>query len=155
MTGATVQDFQVDISRRVLRESFEEIFHQFGLKITDFADLHTILVDQLRAAAQINGCNGQGLVHRQHEISRAIDSNLISESLCEGLSENDAAILDGMMLIDIEVSLRPKAKVERSVLCEKLQHVIEEVDAGEDFVLPFPFDDKMGGDLRLLCFAVD
>jgi hypothetical protein len=40
-----------------------------------------------------------------------------------------------VVLIDIEIAIAPEAKIKRAMAREQLKHVIEEADAGEDFVL--------------------
>ena len=48
------------------------------------------------------------------------------------LAQRDAEILDGVMLIDVEVAGGAHRQIEPAVAREQLQHVIQEADPGAD-----------------------
>ena len=48
------------------------------------------------------------------------------------LAQHDADILDGVVLIHIQIAVGFQLQIEAAVLGEQLQHVIEEADAGRD-----------------------
>ena len=110
------------------------------LEIAHQADFHPVLVYQRRTAAQIYGDHGQRLIHRHYEVSRAIDAFAVAQRLGEQLADYDAYIFNGVVLVDIEIAFGLEREIEAAMLCEQLQHVIEEADPGRDFVLAFAFD---------------
>ena len=55
---------------------------------------------------------------------------LAAQRFVERLSQHDADIFDGVMLIDIEVALGFELQIEAAVMGEEFQHVIEETDSG-------------------------
>ena len=132
MARAAVQHLDVDVGARADREALEEVVHQLGLQIADRAARFTFEIDDgVRPAAEIDGRDGQRLVHRHHEVAGAVDAALRSPSACEHrLAERDAEVLDGVVLIDVEIAGRLQRQVEAAVPREQLQHVIEEADAG-------------------------
>ena len=55
-----------------------------------------------------------------------------------GFAQRDAQVLDGVVLIHVEVALGNDVEVHRSVPRDELQHVIEETNAGGHAGLPRP-----------------
>ena len=64
------------------------------------------LHDAVRPTAEIDGCGGEGFVHRHQEISGAQNPALVAERLDDGFAEGDASVFDGVVLVDVEVALR-------------------------------------------------
>jgi hypothetical protein len=60
-----------------------------------------------------------------------------------------------VVLIDVEIALRRKFEVEGAMLREKLQHVIEEADAGGDLIAAPAFDAQFAADLRFFGIALE
>ena len=52
----------------------------------------------------------------------------------EALPQDDPHVFDRVVLIDVEISVGFEVEVEAAVLREKLEHVVEETNAGRDFV---------------------
>ena len=103
---------------------------ELGLQITyaprgDFQTHHRV-----GPAAEVDGGDGKRLVHRHHEVAGAMDAALVADGLEDRLAERDADVLDGVVLIDVEIAARSQLKVEPAVAREEFQHVIEEADAG-------------------------
>ena len=86
----------------------------------------------MRPAAEIDGRDGQRLVHRHDEVARAVDAAPRAERLAHRLAERDADVFDGVVLVHVEVAVHLQRQVERAVPRDQLQHVIEEADAGRD-----------------------
>ena len=58
------------------------------------------------AAGEVDGGDGEGLVHGHDEVAGAEDAALVAEGLhSEGLAESDAGVFDGVVLVDVEVAL--------------------------------------------------
>ena len=83
----------------------------------------------MRPAAEIDRRDGERLVHRHDEVAGAVDALAVAERLQHRLAERDADVLDGVVLIDVEVARRLQREIEAAVTREQLQHVIEEADA--------------------------
>ena len=73
----------------------------------------------------------------------------VAERRRHRLAERDADVLDGVMLIDVEIPRRVQRQVEAAVTREELQHVIEEPDAGRDVVAPLAVEREPQRDRRL------
>ena len=77
------------------------------------------------------------------------------ERLGQCLAEHDAAILDRVVEVDVEVALGLELDVDQGVAGKLLEHVIEEADAGRDIVGACPIEVEARGDARFLGLAVD
>ena len=145
----------MDVGSRAARKSLKEICHQFGLQVAHQPRAHLGIDSEGSASAQIDGCNCKSLVHRHQEVSGAQNAALVAKGAIEGLAQRDAHVLDGMVLVNVEVSIAFEFQVECAVAGEELQHVIEEANAGGDLVLAAAFDGEMDGDTRLGGIALD
>ena len=75
-------------------------------EIADAPDLQAQVDDGVNAAAEIDGRDAERFVHRHHEVAGAVDAAAIAERLRHRLAERDADVLDGVVLIDVEVAGR-------------------------------------------------
>ena len=66
----------------------------------------------------------------------AADARLVAQGLAQGLAEADADVLDRVVLVDVQVALGVDRQIDRRVLGQQRQHVVEEADAGGDLGLP-------------------
>jgi hypothetical protein len=148
MAGAAVHDLGVEVGSAVGDEAIEEVMEEFNLKIANEADFYCVFVNKRGAAAEIDCSDSKCLVHRQHEVACAIDAYAIAQRFREELAENDAAVFDGVVLIDIEVTGGMQSEIEPAVLGEQLEHMVEEADAGPHVVTALPFDLEGAVDLR-------
>ena len=58
------------------------------------------------------------------------DSALVAERFGDGLPEHDAGVLDGVVVVDRDVSVGAQVDVDHSVARDLLEHVLEEGDSG-------------------------
>ena len=75
-----------------------------------------------------------------HEVTGAVDAAPVAQRLGEQLTQHDAGVFDGVVLVHVEVARGLERQVEAAVLGEQLQHVIEEADAGRDLVAAAALD---------------
>ncbi len=78
---------------------------------------------------EIDGGDGERLVHRHHEVAGPVDAALAAERLEDGLPERDADVLHGVVGVDVEIAGRGNRQIEAAVTRDELEHVIEEADA--------------------------
>ncbi len=140
MIAAAVHDFDVHIGSGSSSKSFEEVSHEFGLKITDYGNVHLVIDDVGDSAREIDGRHGQGLIHGHDEISCSQDAFLISERFCKGFAEGDSDVFNGVVLVDVEITHTLELKVEAAVTSEQFEHVIKEANSGRDSVASLPVD---------------
>src|SRR5262249_42758088 len=99
--------------------------------------------------------DGQGLIHRQHEISGSINAAPVFQGLREKLTQHDPDVFYRVVLVDVEVALSVEFQVESAVLGEQLQHVIKETNARRDFIAALTLQAKASADARLFRVALD
>src|SRR6266480_3804408 len=78
----------------------------------------------------------------------------LSPSACERLAKDDADVLDGVVLIDVDVPLRLDGEVHEPVLGERLEHVAEERDRRRDLRRAGAVEPQRQRDLRLFGLAL-
>ena len=83
----------------------------------------------VRAAGKVDRDLRLRFVHRQQE-AVARDAGLVAQRLAQRLAERERAVLDGVVLVDVQVALAGELQREAAVLRDLLEHVIEEADAG-------------------------
>src|SRR5271169_6724016 len=120
----------MNIRSRATSESFKEIVHQLGLKITNTPGADLRLNHRHCASAEIHCRETESLIHGHQEISGAQNAATVAESAVKGLAQTDSNIFDGMVLVDVEIADGGEFQVEGSVTSEKLEHVIKKTDAG-------------------------
>src|SRR5262245_14789489 len=157
---AAVEHFYVYVGSRTRREAIEKVVYEFGLQVANLWRLHLQVHDGVRASTQIDGGDGERLVHWHHEVAGAIDALPVAERFQQRVAERDADIFNGVVLIDVEIALRLQREIEAAVPREQLQHVIEEADAGADGVASLavngqpPFDPRLRGSPIECCRAL-
>src|SRR4029079_19244501 len=72
-----------------------------------------------------------------------------SERLRDRFPQRNPHVLDGVMLIDVEIAADGERHIERSMASEELEHVIEEADAGGDVVSAAALDAELQANWRL------
>src|SRR4051812_35808617 len=155
MAGPAVQHLEMHVGAGADCEPFEEVVHEFGLQIADLRDLHLEIDDGVRPPAEIDRGDGERLVHRHYEIAGAVDAFARAQRLRHRFAERDAEILDGVMLIDVEVAAGGDPEIERAMPGDEFQHVVEETDPGPHRVPTAAVEAERQRDLRLGGLAID
>jgi hypothetical protein len=86
---------------------------------------------EIRAARQVDRDLRFALIHRQQK-AVAADAGLVAERLAQRLADGQRAILDRVVLVDVQVAAAAQLQRKAAVPGELLEHVIEEADAGGD-----------------------
>src|SRR5262249_13968710 len=108
---------------------------------------------QVGAPGQIDHRARQRLVQREVEAAGAGDALPITQGLVDGVPERDPGVLDGVVLVDLQIALAADLGVEGAVPGERVQHVIEEGDAGRDLRVTAAVQVDRDLDLGLLRLA--
>ena len=143
------------VRARPLGEAFEEILHELRLQIADARHLQMEIHDGVGTAAEIDRGDCERFVHRHHEVPGAIDAPARAERAGHRLAKGDPHVLDGVMLVDVEIPVRLQREIERAMARDELEHVIEEPDAGRDVVAPLALDGELQANGGLARLPVD
>ena len=136
------------VGARPACKALKEIRHQFRLQIADQPRAYLGVHGEGRAPAQVNSRNRQRLIHRHEKVTGAQDAALVAQRAVKALAQRDAHIFDRVVLIDIQIALALQIQIECAVAREEFQHVIEEADAGEDFIMPAALNRQLDRNLR-------
>src|SRR5580658_548537 len=152
---AAIQRPQMHISPRRLRESLKEILQQLSLKIAHAPRRNSRAADAVRAATQINRRSRKRFIHGHQKVSSAQNAALRSQRLQHRFAKHDAHILDGVMLIDIEIAARLQIEVKSPMARNEFKHVVEKTYTGADARFSAPVEIKAQADVRLGSLAMD
>src|SRR5699024_3726696 len=94
------------------------------------------------------------LVHRHKRLPEPRDARLVAQALAERLSERDAAVLDRVVAVHLQVALAGERQAEAAVHGKAVEHMVKKADAGVDSAFAAR---KVEGqlDIGFLGFALD
>jgi hypothetical protein len=129
---APVDEVEVEVDLRVRRQGAEELLDEVGVEASDprAADLDPVV--QVAAPARVDHRPRQCVVERRVRVAEALDPQVVAERVAQRPSERDADVLDEVVLVDMEVARRLDLETEAPVHRERVEHVVEEADAGGD-----------------------
>ena len=97
----------------------------------------------MRPSAKINDAAGEAFIHRHVSLTRkrifwmkagavTAKAALVAQGDGEGLPQGDAAILDGVVRVHLQIAGATEFQIHRRVFREQREHVVEKGDAGFD-----------------------
>src|SRR6056297_493342 len=124
---------QIDVQGAFERlgQGCEEMRDHFSVQAADRLAREGPVEDKGRTAGEVDGDPGQRFVHRQGE-AIAADAGAIAKRTMQGLTKGECAVLDRVVLVDVQVTGAIEFQAEAAVSGNLLEHVIEESDAGRD-----------------------
>src|SRR5262249_7559149 len=140
MVGAPIERLEMNVGPRAASKAFKEVRHQLRLQIANQSHAHPSLDDRSRAAAEIDRCQSQGLIHGHKKVTGAHDSPFIAQRVAKGFAQCDADVLYGVVLIDVEITLGLDLEVESAVTGEQFQHVVQKTYSGLHLIAAAAFD---------------
>ena len=111
------------------------------------------MIDAECPATKINGGGRERFVHGHQEIAGAEDASLVAQRGVDGFAERNADVLDGVMLVHVQIALGCEPKIEAAVARDQVQHVIEEGNARGNVGLATAVEIQAQGDLRFFGVA--
>src|SRR5579862_9408059 len=96
----------MDISLDRAGKGLKEVGQQFDGQAAYLFCPDAVGIDGRGAAPKVERDHGERLVHRLDKVAGAVDSFAVAKSLGKQLSESDANILDGVMLINVKIARR-------------------------------------------------
>lgn len=135
-------------------KAVEEVMDELGLEIAHEAGADPGFEDNGGSAAEIDGSQPEGFIHRHKEITGAVDSFLVAQGHVECLAQCDANVFNGVVLVNVEIAGTAQLQIESTMAREELKHVIEETDPGCDFVLAGAFESERDANVRFVRLAV-
>ena len=118
----------IEIYHSIVGKTLEKVKEHFGRHVAYFFAVKISIPHRPRTTGKVQRNLTQAIVHGKTE-SVSLYSPLVSQSLTKAKSQNYCRVLNGVMLINIKVSLYFYVKVNISMFCYLLQHVVEKADS--------------------------
>ena len=133
----------------VAGERTEELLEQFCVHLAQPVAREAHREGEEGAAGEIQGGVDECFVHRHAGLAEPGDAAFVGECLGDGLTQDDADILGGVVQIDVEIADRLEGQIELGMTGEGGEHVIEEADAAIDVGLTSAVEIQCEADLGL------
>ena len=105
--------------------------------------------DRVRPAPDIDDGRGERLVHRHARLTESMDAGAVAQRLGERDTEHERDVLDGVVLVDLEVAIGRDRQVEQAVVAERPQEVVVEADPRRDRGVAGAVEAERDGHVRL------
>ena len=115
----------IEVHTRCVAQALEEMSEHFRGHIADVLPMEVDIPHQPRTPAEVEGHGGQTVVHGQRE-AIALDAALAAQGLQQAVAQGQGRVLNGVMLVDVQVALSPDGEVDVAVAANLLEHVVEE-----------------------------
>ena len=89
------------------------------------------------------------------DVGVAHDAAQVAGSLAQRLSERDADILDGVMLVDMQIALGRDLDIHQRMARQLIEHVVEKADAGRNLAVAGAVDRKFDDNVGFFRRALD
>ena len=118
----------IEVHQGGVREALEEMEEHLGGHVAYMFAMELGLPDEPGASAEVEGDMGMTVVHGQGE-AVALDAALGAQRLVDALAQGEGGILDGVVLVNVEVALGVNEQVHLSVAGYLFQHVVKKSEA--------------------------
>ena len=115
----------VEVHAGGVAQALKEVEKHLGRHFAHLLALELSIPNEPGAAAEVECHLAQAVVHRQ-AVAVALNAALIAKSLQQTFAESQCRVLDGVVLVDLEVALGVNGEVHHAVLAYLLEHVVEE-----------------------------
>ena len=137
------------------RERLEGMVDELERQAADPFAAERQVDDRVRPAAEVQHGADERLVHRHRALPKPGDPRAIAERLGERRSDDERDVLDGVVLVDLQVAIGGHGEVEQAVMGHRPEQVVEEPDPGVDRGGAGAVDPEGDRDRRLLRRAAD
>ena len=144
----------VEVHHRRVAQALEEMEEHLGRDVADVFAAELGVPNQPRPAAEVERDAAKAVVHRETE-AVTLDAALVAQCFTQCLAERERRVLDGVMLVHLQVALDADGEIHARVPADLLQHVVEKAEAGEDVGAALAVEVEVDGDVRFLRRAAD
>ena len=126
LVGSHRLDVEIHAGR--IAERLEEMEEHLGGHVAYLLATESGFPHQPRTSPEVEGDPAQRVVHGQGE---AVTGNapLVAQSPGKGLAQHQGRILDGVVLVDLQVACDIDPKVDPGMTPQLVEHVVEETEA--------------------------
>jgi hypothetical protein len=142
------KEFDVQGDAGVDCESAEEFGSKFSVKIAHLP-INGKFNESTASPAQVNGAQNQRFVHRHYSAPEPLHSLPLSQGFVNGLTEDDASIFNGVVVVNVGIAASPNRRIKPSVPQKGVEHVVKEADASVNLDFASPVKVQLHANLRL------
>ena len=139
----------------VVDDAVEEFFKQVNVKTSDEGAGEVDVVDESWSAGEVDDNAAQGFVERNVGMTVTADAGFAAQGLFQGLTEYDADVFYGVVVVDVQIAFAGDVEVDHAVTGDLGKHMLKEGDAGVEAVLSGAVEVEAEGDLGFAGVAGD
>jgi hypothetical protein len=113
--------------------ALKKVGDERGTHLTDTLGAESAVEDKIAAPAKIHSYQGQSFVQRHNGVAHTGNALPVTQRLSQRPAQNNADILDGVVLINVQVACGLHLQIKASVPGQGVQHMIQKADAGGNF----------------------
>ena len=136
-------------------EGLEPFAHKFGIEVPDLGARKVATENEEGAAGHIDSAARQGFIHGQVTRAIAADSLAVAQGLGDRLTQGNAGIFHGVMIVNVQVAFGFQCHVDQRMAGQLLQHMVEETYSRSDFICAFAVEVDFACDFSFCGFAAD
>ena len=155
MRVASTVQVEVKVHAGFVTERLHEIVDENRLEGADAVFFNRNIISEIAASAEVYDRSAKGFVEWHRSLTEAADTAAIAKCLFEGAAEDDANILHGVVVIDMQVAGSLDLEIEEAVTGEALEHMVKKRDAGADFTAARSVETKRDRDRGFAGLALD
>ena len=111
--------------QRVIDEALKKFMREIHVVLPDHATREFNMKLQPRPSGEIEYHARQGFIERHIGMPVAANALLVANRLHQRLADGDADVFDGMVRIDVQITLGLDFEINQAVPCNLIHHVIE------------------------------
>ena len=121
----------VEVDAGGIGERLEEVKEHLGGNIANLFAMELGIPHEPRTSTEVESDLTEAIVHGEAE-AVAADATLVAEGLEDAFAEGDAGVLDGVVFVDVKVTLDVDGEVHAGVTTYLLEHMVKEAEACGD-----------------------
>ena len=141
-------DIQIDTGS--IRERLEEMQEHLGRHLSHPLMMELGIPYQPWAPSEVKGHLTEAVIHRQTE-AIALNATLVAQCLKDALAQGNSSILNGMMLIHLQITFRMDEQIDIAVLGDLFEHVVKESQSCAHITLACTIKSYTHVDISFLC----
>ena len=130
MAIGAIQILDMQAHTAIAGEGMKELFEELCVHVADLVAWKINLPDQIWPLAKVEACAAERFIHWDIGMAKPCDAREIAERLQNGLSNNNARVLDTVVHINMQITVAADFEVDRRMFGEAFEHMIEKADAG-------------------------
>ena len=127
--------FDVQIHLSGIAEALEEMQEHLRRHLANLLTVELCVPNQPGATTEVQAYGTETVVHRQG-IAIALNASLVAQCSEQTLAQRQSSILDGVVLVNVQVAFHADGQIHHAVFANLFQHVVEESQSRLNVAVP-------------------